>query len=141
MDIERLYLLIGETLDYCQRIEHDVKLIYAGMRKGTMEENMEILKKWTLGETIMELEKLDNCDNNPYLKLRDYEILRNITKERNFICHKCFNTYNYEGNYQWQENKFNKTFNRIKEFHDTLEDLWESIERVRLDVLKRYGRI
>ena len=141
MDVERLYLLIGETLDYCQRIEHDVKLIYAGMRKGEMEDNLELIKRWTLGETIMALEELDNCDNNPYLKPRDYEILKNITKERNYICHKCFNTYNYESNYDIQENRFNNAFNRIDEFHNSLERLWVLIEKVRLNVLSRYGRI
>ena len=85
MKIDDLYILIGETLDFCQRIEKDIKLIYAGMKKGNIEDNLYLIKRFTLGETIIELELLDNCDNKPFLKERDYEILKSITKERSTL--------------------------------------------------------
>lgn len=141
MKIDDLYILIGETLDFCQRIEKDIKLIYAGMKKGNIEDNLYLIKRFTLGETIIELELLDNCDNKPFLKERDYEILKSITKERNHICHKCFNNYNYISDYDLQEKMFYKEYERIKTFHDKIDVLWRVIEKVRLDVLKKYGRI
>ena len=141
MKIDDLYMLIGETLDFCQRIEKDIKLIYAGMKKGNIEDNLYLIKRFTLGETIIELELLDNCDNKPFLKERDYEILKSITKERNHICHKCFNNYNYISDYDLQEKMFDKEYERIKTFHDKIDVLWRVIEKVRLDVLKKYGRI
>lgn len=141
MKIDDLYILIGETLDFCQRIEKDIKLIYAGMKKGNIEDNLYLIKRFTLGETIIELELLDNCDNKPFLKERDYEILKSITKERNHICHKCFNNYNYISDYDLQEKMFDKEYERIKTFHDKIDVLWRVIEKVRLDVLKKYGRI
>ena len=141
MNIDDLYILIGETLDFCQRIEKDIKLIYAGMKKGNIEDNLYLIKRFTLGETIIELELLDNCDNKPFLKERDYEILKSITKERNHICHKCFNNYNYISDYDLQEKMFDKEYERIKNFHDKIDVLWRVIEKVRLDVLKKYGRI
>jgi hypothetical protein len=141
MKIDDLYILIGETLDFCQRIEKDIKLIYAGMKKGNIEDNLYLIKRFTLGETIIELELLDNCDNKPFLKERDYDILKSITKERNHICHKCFNNYNYISDYDLQEKMFDKEYERIKTFHDKIDVLWRVIEKVRLDVLKKYGRI
>ena len=141
MKIDDLYILIGETLDFCQRIEKDIKLIYAGMKKGNIEDNLYLIKRFTLGETIIELELLDNCDNKPFLKERDYDILKSITKERNHICHKCFNNYNYISDYDLQEKMFDKEYERIKNFHDKIDVLWRVIEKVRLDVLKKYGRI
>lgn len=141
MKIDDLYILIGETLDFCQRIEKDIKLIYAGMKKGNIEDNLYLIKRFTLGETIIELELLDNCDNKPFLKERDYEILKSITRERNHICHKCFNNYNYISDYDLQEKMFDKEYERIKTFHDKIDILWRVIEKVRLDVLKKYGRI
>lgn len=141
MKIDDLYILIGETLDFCQRIEKDIKLIYAGMKKGNIEDNLYLIKRFTLGETIIELELLDNCDNKPFLKERDYDILKSITKERNHICHKCFNNYNYISDYDLQEKMFDKEYERIKTFHDKIDVLWRVIQKVRLDVLKKYGRI
>lgn len=141
MNVNDLYIIIGETLDFCQRIEKDIKLIYAGMKKGNIEDNLFLIKKWTLGETIIELELLDNCDNKPFLMERDYELLKSITKERNHICHRCFNNYNYISDYDLQEKKYNLEFDRIKSFHDNINNLWKAIEKVRLCVLKKYGRI
>ena len=37
--LDKFHILAGETIMECQRIEHDVKLIYAGMKNGNFDEN------------------------------------------------------------------------------------------------------
>ncbi len=41
-----------------QLIENDLRLIYAAMRKGNFDDNVEILKKANLGKIITELKNL-----------------------------------------------------------------------------------
>lgn len=74
--LDNFHLLVGETIMECQRIEHDIKLIYAGMLKGDFNKNLDIVKDKALGPVLVSLEKLDNSDGNPYLKQGDRE--RNI---------------------------------------------------------------
>jgi len=64
--------LVGETLMFCQAIEHDVKAIYAGMLEGDYDQNLERIKKKTLGQTLTLLKQLDESDGKP-------EFLRKIT--------------------------------------------------------------
>lgn len=65
MDLERFHFLIGQTIMYCQIIEHDVKRIYAAMLKGDYYENLEIVERQTLGQTLSKLKELDISDNKP----------------------------------------------------------------------------
>ena len=41
MDINYFHTKLGETLMYCQIIEHDIKFILAGMLKGDFDENFK----------------------------------------------------------------------------------------------------
>ncbi len=44
MELNKFHFLVGQTIMYCQVIEHDVKRIYAAMRKGDYYENLKKLK-------------------------------------------------------------------------------------------------
>lgn len=59
MTLEDFHYTLGQTIMYCQIIENDVKLIYAAMFEGDMNETLAMIinKKWTLGKTIVELKK------------------------------------------------------------------------------------
>lgn len=43
--IEDFYVLLGQTLDFCQRIEHDLKWIYALLNVNDYSETLENVKK------------------------------------------------------------------------------------------------
>ena len=43
----------------CQRIEHDIKLIYAGVLSGDMKENYKAIEFKSLGEVLFELKNID----------------------------------------------------------------------------------
>ena len=52
MRLENFYILIGETIEYCQRIEYDLKMIYAYMEDGSFSDNLKKVEVLPLGEII-----------------------------------------------------------------------------------------
>ena len=67
MTLNEFHFMIGQTLMYCQVIEHDVKYIYAAMHVGRFEDNLEEIKKYSLGQTLQKLRELDFSDKNSYI--------------------------------------------------------------------------
>ena len=124
----------------CQRIEHDVKLIYAGMLKGDFMENFHAIKRLALGEIIIELEKLDNSDQKPYFSNGDYVLLKDIKNVRNWLVHRAYKDFMYQKQSDWEES-FKKSNEKLVAFSKRVKNLGNQVENVRLDVLKRYGRI
>lgn len=132
---------VGETIMFCQCIENDIKWIYAGMRKGNVDENFDELQqsKATLGQVLGKLEKLDN-EHDPYLSPKDYELLREVTNIRNHWAHKAYTEFVYCEGAEYDK-AFQRQARRLENDHNRLEKLSDIIEKVRFDVLKRYGRI
>ena len=140
--LNEFHLLVGETIMYCQCIENDVKWIYSGMLEGNHVENFANLEKdkLTLGMVLKQLKKLDNSDCNPYLTEKDYKLLKQITKIRNHLAHNIYLTFvYYEG--QERSDTFTRQYRRLINDHNRLYKLRNIIEQVRLDVLRKYGRI
>ena len=140
MTLSEFHVVVGETLMECQRIEHDIKLIYAGMLKGDFEQNLNSIKNETLGAVLIELERLDNCDGNPYFKFADYKLLREIKNVRNWLAHKAYMDFMYDKDIKWQIN-FNKCCTQLTNFYNKMKSLGNLVEVARLNILKRYGRI
>ena len=139
-DLQEFHHYVGETIMFCQCIEHNIKLIYAGMLEGDCEENYDNIKKWTLGKTVMKLQKLDNSDDEPYLHKKDYELLRQITEIRNHWVHKAYIFFIYEPNFE-NSRDFRKQMNRLVNDNNRLSKLSDIIEKARLEALKKYNRI
>lgn len=140
-DMTTFHQYVGETIMYCQCIEHDIKWIYAGMHKGNDVSNFENLEKSkaTLGKVLGMLKELDN-ERDPYLSEADYELLRQVTTIRNHWAHKAYTEFVYCKGDAW-DTEFTRQARRLENDHNRLDKLSQSIERVRLDVLKKYGRI
>ncbi len=123
---------VGETLNYCQSIEHDVKWIYAMMLSGNNRENYNDIADWTLGKVVNELEELDYSDNDNLLSHSQYDLLREIKDERNYLVHQAFRDFSYEQGYRY-DMAFQKACSRLMNFHNRLEKLWQRIEDIRVD--------
>lgn len=89
MELREFHRMVGEIVMYCQVIEHDVKRIYAAMLKGDYYDNLEKIKKWTLGQTVQKLKELDFSDNDPYISANDYIFLKQMSEKRNHWCHEA----------------------------------------------------
>ncbi len=63
----------------------------------------------------------------------DYELLREIKDERNYICHQIFRDFMYERNFEYS-NAYQKACRRLMNFHNRLQKLWQSIEKLRINM-------
>lgn len=139
MGLENFHLIVGELMMYCQRIEHDVKLIYAGMLAGDFNENIDKIKRKNLGTVLKWLEDLDNSDGQPYFQEGDYDLLDDIRNIRNHWAHEAYGKFIYFSGNQYVT-AFNKEFNRLLNDHNRLQKLSNQVEEVRFDVMRKYGR-
>lgn len=94
-DRDNFKLIHSQLIMGVQCIEHDLKLIFAFMRKGNVDKNLELVETMSLGAIINELQELDNSDNNPDLSDADYELLHEIRELRNYWCHQCYIDFIY----------------------------------------------
>lgn len=139
-ELNNFNMAVGETLMYCQRIEHDVKIIYAAMLKGDMNENINLVKRETLGTVLVALSALDNSDGNPIFSNRDYAILKQIKNARNFIAHQCYVDFLYLNDEEFYK-KFSENRQKIEVFKNNFKNLSSYVENARFSVLSRFCRI
>ena len=132
--------VVGETLMYCQRIEHDIKVIYASMLKGEMEGNLDLVRRETLGTVLVALENLDFSDNNPMFSREDYRLLKEIKNIRNFIAHQCYVDFLYLDDYNFNL-KLDQNYQKICDFNMKMKKLSNFVETARFSVLEKYNRI
>lgn len=130
MELEEFHRLVGETIMFCQCIEHDIKLIYSGMLQGNFNKNYSSVETDTLGTIIRKLEKLDKSDGNPYFGKADYRLLKEITEIRNYWAHQGYIDFIYSGIYS---KEFNDQVDFLKKDYDRLKNLHEISEKVRLE--------
>ena len=140
MKIEEFHYLVGQTIMYCQIIEHDVKLIYAGMLLGDFNENLNKIKKWTLGRTIRNLEELDFSDENNYLLNDDYNFLKQMTEKRNHWCHQTYLNFIYD-NHFWGSKKYLDECRKLKDDNERLLKVYNVLEKLRMKALRDFNRI
>lgn len=140
-DINRFHLIAGETIMACQRIEYDIKIIFAAMLQGRFNDNYALVKDKVLGQVLMDLERLDTSDGNPYFSPSDYRLLKEIREVRNWLVHKAYVDFMYNDSGAKLEQAFNKAYNKLLDFNASMQKLGNQVENVRIDILKYYGRI
>lgn len=138
-EMDDFHYYVGRTIMHCQTIEHDIKLIYAGMKAGDIDENLDAIakQKMTLGTVLKHLKSLDRSDNNWFFSNGDYELLKQVTDIRNHWAHKSYCEFIYSRD----NNDFVRQARRLENDHNRLEKLSDTIEDVRLKALRKYGRI
>lgn len=121
-------LYVGKSIEYCQTIEHDIKWLFALIKGGNPLENFKEISTWTLGNTVYELETLDISKIIPK---KDYSVLKNITAERNYICHQIFRDFLYEEDFI-NTTAYQNACKRLFDFYNKLSKLHQQIEKFRL---------
>ena len=137
---DRFKILHSDLIMEVQAIEHDLKLIFAFMRKGNVDKNLKLVETMSLGEIINELQVLDNSDNNPDLSDADYELLREIRELRNYWCHQCYVDFIYIQNAYEREREFREIYSYLREDEARISDLYKKIEEFRIQEIERYSR-
>ena len=138
--INAFHELLGATIMVCQCIEMDVKLMCAGMMKGNFERNLAFVKNKAMGQVLCELEELDICSKTPYFSVRDYELLNEIKDIRNYWVHKGYASFIYLPQDKWQAG-LEERYAQLQKEYKRLDLLSKEAQNIRLDVMKKYGRL
>ena len=138
-NLDEFHFLVGETILECQRIEHDIKLIYAGILKGNFEDNIKLVENKLLGPVLKDLEMLDYSDDHPCLSRDDYKLLGEIKDVRNWLVHKSYMEFLYLRDQAW-ERAYRKNYQKLVNFHSRMISLGDNVENVRVNIMKRFGR-
>lgn len=137
MDLNKFHLLVGQTIMYCQIIEHDVKRIYAAMHKGDYYDNLATLEKWTLGKCVQELKALDFSDNDPYISASDYNFLKQMTEKRNHWCHESYQEFLYNKQFL-QSKEYVHECRKLQRDNERLSSVCDALENVRIKAQKKF---
>ena len=140
-NIDNFHYLLGQTLMYCQIIENDIKLIYAIMLNANIEKTLNQIEneKWTMGQTLNVLKKLDYSDKSPYLSINDYNYLHQIVEKRNHWCHKSYINFIYNDSFE-NSKEYEKECKKLYNDNEQLSNVYKKLEKVRLQALKDFNR-
>lgn len=124
---------VGKIMRVCQGVEHDIKLIYCGLREDANGENFDMVyasvEKLTLGKTIEKLYKIDHTYQQPYFAEEDYAILREITDIRNHWAHQGYIDWMYTNS----RFTFSQKWNQLLRDYKRIEPLGKETEKIRLE--------
>lgn len=137
MDLSDFHFLVGQTIMYCQIIEHDVKRIYAAMHKGDYYDNLEKVEKWTLGKCVAELKKVDFSDNKPYISASDYNFLKQMKDKRNHWCHQAYQNFMYSEQFL-QSKEYANECRKLQKDNERFSIVCDKLEEVRVQAQKDF---
>lgn len=142
MTLENFHLIFGQTIMYCQIIEHDVKMIYAAMCKGDMYDTLAMIdkNKWTLGYSVKELKKLDFSDKKPYISADDYNFLSQMAYKRDYWCHKAYIQFVYNQSFL-NSREYEKECQKLQRDNEKLSSVYNALEKVRLNAMRDFNRL
>ncbi len=140
--IEEFKYYLGETILCYQLIEHDLKIIYAGMLKGNFNDNIAITNEeyHGLGQIVKALQELENNNNKAFFSYADYKLLKSLARERNYFCHQCIIDFGYIQNFL-TSNEYKLACNKLKKANSEILSLQKQTEKIRLFILKKLNRI
>lgn len=103
---------VGVLIKKCQCIEHDIKIMYAGMLRGDFNKNLDTVVNKPLGPVLKKLEELDYSDGAPYFSRDDYTLLNEIKEIRNYWVHKGYIDFLY-GTIDDYQKRINKQYKKL----------------------------
>lgn len=138
MDYDTFKMIHSELIMSVQYIEQDLRIIYSTVKPGNYQENFEIVEKVPLGKILRELQDVDDELEESQIKAEDYELLDQIREIRNYWCHQCYLDFHYEEDPIEHESKFQVVANRLHYDELRVYNLYERIEKLRKNVVKKY---
>ena len=137
MKFDYFQYLVGQTILYCQTIEHDVKYIYAAMQTGDFAKNLRATRSWSLGTAVDNLRALDMRLGTAYLTDGDYDFLLSMTGKRNHICHGIYQSFIYVPNFE-SSAEYQRECDTLVSYHDAFLKLYRQVENVRLRAIRAF---
>ena len=140
MELNEFHAILGQTIMFCQTIEHDIKLIYSAMLNGSLSKNLETVSRWSLGATLKQLKKLDFSDKFHYISNSDYKFLMQITEKRNYWCHSAYTNFIYEKDFL-NSLAYKNECQKLAQDNAQLMNVGKVIENVRISAMKDFDRV
>lgn len=122
-----------------QCIENDIKLIYAFMLAGAINDNFENIENKTLGAMIALLERLDYLDDKPYISRGDYKFLKKICNKRNYWAHQAFVDFIYIKDWYYSK-EYKDICRSLENDYKEVVRAASILEKMRLEYCKRHKR-
>ena len=139
MTLDDFHFMVGQTIMYCQVIEHDVKRIYAAMHIGDYYDNLDKIEKWSLGQTVQKLKELDFSSDTHYISASDYNFLKQMTEKRNHLCHQTYQNFLYNNQFL-QSKEYAEECRKLERDNERLSNVCDALEKVRIQAVKDFGR-
>ena len=136
---ERFDQTVGVLIKKCQCIEHDIKIMYAGMLRGDFYKNLKEVIDKPLGPALKKLEELDYSDDSPYLSRDDYVLLNDIKEIRNYWVHKGYIDFLY-GSVEGYQGRLEKQYMNLIKDCNRIIPLSKQLEDIRIEMMLHYGR-
>lgn len=140
MELNRFHFMVGQTIMYCQIIEHDVKHIYAAMHNGDYYDNLARVEKWTLGKVVQELKAIDFETDDHYIDASDYNFLKQMTEKRNHWCHETYQNFVYNEQFL-QSKEYANECRKLQRDNERLSAVYKALESVRVKAQKKFRNI
>ena len=134
MTLDDFHFILGQTIMYCQVIEHNAKRIYAAMHVGDFYDNLVNIEKWSLGQTVQKLKKLDFSGKNRYISASDYNFLKQMTEKRNHWCHQTYQNFLYNKQFL-QSKEYTNECRKLKRDNERLSNVCDALEKVRIQAM------
>lgn len=138
MTQDRFKRLHSSLILQMQCIENDLRIIYAALKEGDFEQNIDDLEKANLGTIQKRLRAADDSDGKPDLSAEDYELIDQIRVKRNYWCHQCYLDYIYIPDYREREERFQQIAAQLDEDEKRTWQLHKKLEKIRLEKLEEY---
>ena len=124
---------------YYQCMERDIKLIYAFMCAGDINDNFGDVEKNTLGSMVARLEELDYSDNRPFISRDDYKFLKNISSKRNYWAHQAFADFVYIKDFYYSK-EYKKICDSIVKDCEEVKRASDILEKMRIEFCEKHRR-
>lgn len=138
MNRDTFKMIHSELIQQVQCIENNLRVMYAAMRKGNFQSNLQSLNKASLGKIARELEALDYSDDFPELSDEDYEIIDEIRNIRNYWCHQCYLDFVYISDDYQREREFQKIAQRLHFDENRTYALMQKTGKMRREIFNKY---
>ena len=143
-DFKNFRFMLGDIIVLYQFVEHDIKMIVAGLMPGDFYENhKKVLADQDymgLGKAIKALKNIEYENEKRYFSRSDYDLLFDIASRRNHYCHQTALEFGYVDNFD-KSPQFIEQFSMLEKDLEYLRKIQPVTEKIRLHILEKLGII
>ena len=137
-DMQTFKLVHSELIMWTQYIEQDLKLVFASVRGGDFDKNMEELDNANFGKILKEFQKLDRQTKFASFSDDSYSLLNKIREIRNYWCHQCYLDFHYYTDPDEHQKAFEEVATRLHYDEERIYELHLKVEKLRKREVQKY---